>query len=150
MYATSRLMFIVTILACGYSAAVVSTMYWPQSGFVLAAVVIAYASRRGKAARLTTLGSARWASAIDLRRAGMLEADRGLILGKLLIADRGRIARACKKAAAKKKAEEWMAQGHAPMLYRSNWKAKAAGLGAKVLLSALLGHHHHHHHDPDA
>lgn len=62
----------------------------------------------------------------------------------------GGIVSACKKAAAKKKADEWMQQGHVPMPYRSNWKAKAAGLGFKVLLSALLGQHHHHHHDPDA
>lgn len=88
MYRFSRLFLIFALLACGYSIALFTAMYWPQSGSVLAGIVALYFRGRGRR-EWTTLGSARWENHRNLRRAGMLDADSGLILGRLLVASRG-------------------------------------------------------------
>jgi hypothetical protein len=93
MYRLSRLLFILALLSCLYSLAIIAAMWWPRSGFLLAVAAIALAGRRGHA-RLTTLGSARWANQTDLRRAGMVGAPSGLMIGHLLLDNRG-----CKAAA---------------------------------------------------
>jgi type IV secretion system protein VirD4 len=56
---------------------------WPASG-LFAGILLAAHLYRKRSTRLTTLGSARWADEDDLRRAGMLDADSGLILGRLV------------------------------------------------------------------
>lgn len=57
---------------------------WMYPYFVLTVVVVIIVVHcRKKKNRLTTLGSARWAGAEDLRRAGMLDGDSGLILGRV-------------------------------------------------------------------
>jgi hypothetical protein len=71
-------------LRLGYLSACVCVgllgiLAWPVS---LLFLVLAVGFRVRKQ-MLTTLGSARWASEQDLSRAGMLDADRGLILGRL-------------------------------------------------------------------
>ena len=82
MYALSRLLLMVAVLAGLYALAVLVVVAWPGSGIVLAVLAVSRIKRRGRG-RLTTLGSARWASEADLRRAGMLNAPSGLILGRL-------------------------------------------------------------------
>jgi type IV secretion system protein VirD4 len=78
--ATCRLILILTVLLFGYSAAIFAmTMPWLAGG--MAAIV--YLTLAMKRRRLTTLGSARWADASDLHRAGMLGGPRGLILGRI-------------------------------------------------------------------
>lgn len=76
-----RQMLVVAVVAialpCGIAA-------WMYPYFVLTVVVVIIVVHcRKKKNRLTTLGSARWAGSEDLRRAGMLDADSGLILGRV-------------------------------------------------------------------
>lgn len=60
-----------------------STVFlWPLSGYLLVFGAIMTVVQKGRK-RLTTLGSACWAEATDLKRAGMLGATSGLILGRL-------------------------------------------------------------------
>lgn len=54
---------------------------WPWSNIVLL-VGVASIVWRSQLKRLTTLGSARWAEASELQKAGMLDAKSGLILGR--------------------------------------------------------------------
>lgn len=95
MYNLARLLLILTLLVLGCTAAIVLSISGPHSGLVVVifVVLVAGASRRD-AKRWTTLGSARWANAKDLRQAGMLECDSGLMLGHLLGSARGRKAAA--------------------------------------------------------
>jgi len=75
-----RLVLIASLLLIGYSLIVLAFMFpWVAVGVVMLFSAAA-ATRRYE--RLTTLGSARWASGDDLRRAGMLGAGKGLILGR--------------------------------------------------------------------
>jgi type IV secretion system protein VirD4 len=82
MYTLSRLLLIVGLAACAYCLVILAVLTWPGSAIVIGIFLFARATvkRRG---RLTTLGSARWADEDDLRQAGMLDADSGLILGRL-------------------------------------------------------------------
>jgi type IV secretion system protein VirD4 len=78
-----RLMLMAGVLALTYGLALAgSAMPWVAAGFLC---FFAYLIRRG-GKRLTTLGSARWADADDLSKAGMLTAKSGLILGRLTVA----------------------------------------------------------------
>lgn len=81
MYVLARLLTVLAVILGVYSAIIV-TLMWPFAGLLLGAMAITFVIR-GKRGRLTTLGSARWADARDLSRAGMLGANRGLILGRL-------------------------------------------------------------------
>lgn len=76
-----RHMLVVAVLAIALPFGLAGLMY---PIFVLAVVlVIIVVHCRKKKNRLTTLGSARWAGPEELRRAGMLDADSGLILGRV-------------------------------------------------------------------
>jgi type IV secretion system protein VirD4 len=66
---------------------------WPTSAVVVGILFLAVVMKRGYR-RLTTLGSARWAEESDLRRAGMVGASSGLILGRLPVSRQPRLQRA--------------------------------------------------------
>jgi type IV secretion system protein VirD4 len=89
MYLLSRILFKLSILALIYCAAVMVAMYWPQSCWVLLPIGVVIA-KRGRVAALTSHGTARWAAFSDLRRAGMIDARRGLSIGHLLGEEPGR------------------------------------------------------------
>jgi type IV secretion system protein VirD4 len=82
MYLISRLLLMVGVLAGLYCAAVLVVVGWPMSAWVIVPVVLVKLLRR-KGTQLTTLGSARFADENDLRRAGMLGAKSGMILGRM-------------------------------------------------------------------
>ena len=76
-----RLILILAILLVGYSVILLGfTSPWV---LVAAFVALCLAAAKKGYIRLTTLGSARWADADDLRWAGMLGGSRGLILGRI-------------------------------------------------------------------
>jgi type IV secretory pathway TraG/TraD family ATPase VirD4 len=81
MFKLSRLLLIIAVLAGAYSFYTLMGVAWPASGFLMGAMIFSWVIRRGYAT-LTTLGSARWASDRELRRAGMIGARSGLILGR--------------------------------------------------------------------
>jgi type IV secretory pathway TraG/TraD family ATPase VirD4 len=77
----ARLMFMIGVLLFAYALAVVGHAIPLVGSAAIVAAVLYVAKGAGK--RLTTLGSARWADAEDLRKAKMLSAKRGIILGRL-------------------------------------------------------------------
>ena len=80
MYRLSRLMLILAVLAGCCSLMMVTIHY---SGLILLAVFVLigiFGKRRNTT--LTAFGTARWASVHDLRLKGMLDAAKGLILGR--------------------------------------------------------------------
>ncbi len=81
MYGLARLLTMLGVLVSIYCVAVIVALGWPGSAAVLGILALGYVIRRGRGP-LTTLGSARWASEEDLRRAGMLDADSGMIIGR--------------------------------------------------------------------
>ncbi len=81
IYFLARYVLSLVIFVSTYSVLLISLIGWPWSGFVVPALVLASVQRQRAA--LTTLGSARWAEARDLRAAGMLNAQSGLILGRI-------------------------------------------------------------------
>jgi type IV secretion system protein VirD4 len=83
MYMLSRLFLMLGMAGVGVCAAIMAVVGWPASG-LFAGILLAAHLYRKRSTRLTTLGSARWADENDLRRAGMLDADSGLILGRLV------------------------------------------------------------------
>jgi type IV secretion system protein VirD4 len=83
MYLLARLLLMLTVLVGVYCVVITAAYTWPGSAWLLTLLGIAYAAKRGKDG-LTTLGSARWASERELRRAGMLGAKSGLIVGRLV------------------------------------------------------------------
>jgi type IV secretion system protein VirD4 len=90
MYKLSRLMLMSTVVAALYGLAIVTIIGWPVSGWVWGGIlVIRFFRRRGAA--LTTLGSARFADEGDLQKSGMLDAESGLILGRLPVERRFRL-----------------------------------------------------------
>jgi type IV secretion system protein VirD4 len=64
-----------------YCLACIAIITWPASAIMVGVVVFVRLAQRRRQ-RLTTLGSARWAEERDLRRAGMIGANSGLILGR--------------------------------------------------------------------
>jgi hypothetical protein len=77
----SRLFLMAGCLAIWLAMGMLFLLAWPLSVlFVLGVFVRRFRTRL----RLTTLGSARWAGRSDLQRAGMLNAESGLILGRLI------------------------------------------------------------------
>lgn len=82
MYRLSRLLLIIGTLALFYSLAVMAIKVWPAGGWLLVLAAAAYGLRR-QAPPLTTLGSARWADEDELRDAGMIGGNEGLIVGWL-------------------------------------------------------------------
>jgi type IV secretion system protein VirD4 len=74
-----RLMLLTGVVLFAYCFLLAGTgMPWLLAAGVVC--FLAYLAKHGRK-RLTTLGSAKWADADDLRRAGMLDATSGLILG---------------------------------------------------------------------
>lgn len=54
----------------------VAVLGWPATGWIAGILALMWVTRRG-AVHLTTLGSARWASVRDMRKAGMLDGNSG-------------------------------------------------------------------------
>ena len=82
MYKLSRLILILTVFATFYCLAVLAVRFGGPVYIGIGIVLIAAFARRSYAA-LTAFGTARWASADDLRRTGMLDARTGLIIGRV-------------------------------------------------------------------
>ena|SRR5579872_3256293 len=77
-----RLLLILAVLLIGCCVVMLWDMY---RGFVVLAVLICVIRVvKRQRARLTSHGSAKWADPDDLRRAGMLGAGSGLILGRVM------------------------------------------------------------------
>jgi type IV secretion system protein VirD4 len=83
MYKLARFMLILTVFATGYCLAMLAVQLGGLVYIGIGIVVIAAFARRGYAA-LTAFGTARWANANDLRKAGMLGASTGLIIGRVM------------------------------------------------------------------
>ena len=83
MYTLCRLMLMVAVLAIIYCVAMLAVQFETAAiYFVIGTLVLGLLAKRGYGA-LTAYGTARWASADDLRKAGMLDARSGLIIGRL-------------------------------------------------------------------
>ena len=82
MYRLSRLVLMVAVILGMYSMAILMWLGWPWAPLVFSFLLFVKSTQAGYK-RLITLGSARWADETDLRRAGMLGAKAGLILGRL-------------------------------------------------------------------
>lgn len=97
MYKLSRLLLVLGVLAGTYSLAIIAVVGWPASGwfFLAVAVVLTVAKRRYR--HFTTLGSARWATASDLCRAGMVGTNTGLIVGRTAATRHNRLTAALQK-----------------------------------------------------
>jgi type IV secretion system protein VirD4 len=80
----------IALAAGAYCLAVVGIVAWPSSGVLLVILVLGRALRGG-GKHLTTLGSARWANESELRAAGMIGGDSGLILGRLQPSERSSV-----------------------------------------------------------
>ena len=78
----TRMLHIVAAILGSYCAFAVLVIAWPVSGIVAAIAAIGLFVKK-RQSRLTTLGSARWADAKDIKRAGMLNAKTGVILGRI-------------------------------------------------------------------
>src|SRR5438128_1397739 len=82
MYKTARTMLILAVVAFGYCVTVAAMRFGNPVVIGIGILVVAGLVKRRHAA-LTAHGTARWADADDLRSAGMLDADSGLILGRV-------------------------------------------------------------------
>jgi type IV secretion system protein VirD4 len=82
MYLLSRMLLMLAACAGLAGAGMLAVLFWPASGVVIALIFLAHMKRR-RSARLTILGSARFANEDDLRYRGMVDGDRGLILGRI-------------------------------------------------------------------
>lgn len=78
---TNYLRFVTYALALYCAAGLALLTGLPGCFFLVTLIVLAIRKRRRR--HLTTLGSARWADEADVKDAGMLGADAGLILGRL-------------------------------------------------------------------
>jgi type IV secretion system protein VirD4 len=74
-------MLIIGVILLGYCLVLVG-FAMPGVTAIGLVCLTAYVAKHGRK-RLTTLGSARWADASDLHKAGMLDGKSGLILGRL-------------------------------------------------------------------
>lgn len=84
MYTVSRLLLLFAFLCGIYCFAIIIAMGWPATGLLVAAAVVFIFKKPDRDRQLKTLGSARWASVADLRRAQMTGPASGLILGRVL------------------------------------------------------------------
>jgi membrane protein implicated in regulation of membrane protease activity len=83
MYRLARLLLMLTVAAALVFLFFAIALGWPTTAWVVLVVFLAKVSRRA-VRRFTSLGSARWADEGDLRRKGMLDANSGLIIGRLI------------------------------------------------------------------
>lgn len=74
-----RLLLILAVACLGYCGLLLFVLTWPIS----IAVPFALVAYRGKQWWSSAHGTARWATARDLQRAGMLNASEGIILGRM-------------------------------------------------------------------
>jgi type IV secretion system protein VirD4 len=88
MYLMSRLLLIASVLVYGYCAILLTVFCWmmnPVVGLAIMAVIAAIiAKSRKKLLYLTAHGTAYFAGEEKLRQAGMLDATKGLILGRMI------------------------------------------------------------------
>src|SRR5436190_1777411 len=82
MYKLCRIMLIASILACGYCLTVATIQIGGVAYILIGALLAACAAKRGYGA-LSAFGTARWSSTDDLRKAGMIEAKDGMIIGRV-------------------------------------------------------------------
>src|SRR4051812_33005980 len=82
MNSFAKLLKLLTRLVVFYNIALIVVIGWPTTGFMGLLIGFSMIGRRG-VKYLTTLGSARWATKRELKRAGMLGAKSGLILGRI-------------------------------------------------------------------
>ena len=83
MYKLCRVMLMFAVLATIYCVAVLATQFGASAVYIgIGILVVGLLAERGYGA-LTAYGTARWASADDLRKAGMLDAGSGLIIGRV-------------------------------------------------------------------
>jgi hypothetical protein len=82
MYRLSRILQMLGVVSGTYAIALLIAMGWPGTAWLVGLFVLVRVMRSDKH-QLTTLGSARWADEEDLRSAGMIGADHGLVLGRL-------------------------------------------------------------------
>jgi type IV secretion system protein VirD4 len=83
MYLISRLLLRLTVAAYAYCVVLIATLFSPWSWVILALLVAAALRNRRKLRVLTAHGTSRWADEDQLRQAGMIDASRGLFLGRL-------------------------------------------------------------------
>ncbi len=84
MYKLSRQLWILSILAAVYTVIALTVMNWPQSGWMIFIVGVLVIINRRRVVQLTSHGTARWAGYNDLKRAGMVDADKGIGVGHLI------------------------------------------------------------------
>src|SRR5258708_15839427 len=82
MYKLSGLMLILRVVAALWSLLIFAMQLGGVGYIGIAIVLIALCAKRGYQA-LTAFGTARWATAGDLRAAGMLDANSGIIIGRV-------------------------------------------------------------------
>jgi type IV secretion system protein VirD4 len=83
VYKLSRLMLILSVVA-GLSSLLIFALQWGGLGYIgIVGVLFAFFAKRGYRA-LTAYGTARWATADDLQASGMLGANSGLIIGRVM------------------------------------------------------------------
>ena len=82
MYWLARLCLVISFLGWVYCGALLMLMGWPASAWALLIIGFGYVLTRGRTI-FGKLGTARWASEAELRRAGMVGADSGIIIGRL-------------------------------------------------------------------
>ena len=82
MYALSRLMLILTVVACCFGLVVVAVMSGGLGLIAIPVAILAFAARRVPQ-MFTAHGTARWATLRDLEYAGMVGARRGPIIGRM-------------------------------------------------------------------
>jgi len=83
MHKLSRSILMLSTLAIAYCLAVVAVLYSPWSWIVGFALVCATAAKRRLGDR-TAFGTAVWAKEADLRKAALLDAEEGLIVGRMI------------------------------------------------------------------
>jgi type IV secretion system protein VirD4 len=72
-----------TVVAYAYCVLLVAALFPPWSWVVLALLVVIVLRNRRKLRALTAHGTASWGTEEEVRQAGMLDAPRGLFLGRL-------------------------------------------------------------------
>lgn len=89
MYLLARFCLQLAIGCILYCVLMFMLLSWPYS--IVCLLIIAAAARRKSRRQPTTLGSARFADESELRAAGMIGGDRGLILGHILVGPKKRL-----------------------------------------------------------
>lgn len=82
MHCLSRLLLAIASLLSTYCLVLIVWLGWPATGWILAILGLARCGQRGYG-YLTTLASGRFATLNEIKKAGMLSGQTGLILGKI-------------------------------------------------------------------